>query len=101
MTDSYRSRIGNGGRAVVVGLRPENLRVRATGRRRPGGPQSRYRGRRALGHENIVHGQVGGDFVIATVPPPLSPRVGDQIDFLVELDRLHLFDAETELSLVG
>jgi len=93
---------GKDGRAVFLGLRPENIQ----------GPGRPVRGEQAavqaeveivepLGHEIIVHGRVGEELLVAKMEPHPIPSMGDRIDFIVELDKVHLFDAETEHRLVA
>ena len=43
----------------------------------------------------LVHGTVGEAPVIGKLEPRRAPRAGDQVDLWVELDRMHVFDAET------
>jgi multiple sugar transport system ATP-binding protein len=90
------------GKKVVVGLRPENILS-------PGKPA---RGETAqiqveaeilepLGHEVIVHGRIGDDLLVSKLDPHHAPKMGDTIEVVLELDALHLFDAETELRLTA
>ncbi|HRS17673.1 MAG TPA: sn-glycerol-3-phosphate ABC transporter ATP-binding protein UgpC [Thermoanaerobaculaceae bacterium] len=88
---------GKDGRAVTVGVRPENVL----------GPGQEARGATArlsacievmepLGHEVIVHARTGDDVLVAKLDPHRAPRLGDTLELVVELDKLHLFDAQTE-----
>ena len=52
-----------------------------------------------LGHEVIAHARVGDDIFVAKLEPHHIPKIGDKIELLLELDNLHLFDAETESRL--
>jgi len=85
------------GKAVMVGIRPENV-LEAS---RP------TRGTTAkleltvdlvetLGDEVVVHGTLGEDQIAFKMDPHNPPEFGDKVAALVEIDRLHLFDAETE-----
>jgi multiple sugar transport system ATP-binding protein len=84
------------GRKVTVGVRPEHILD----------PSLPTRGEKAnleaeveviepLGDEVIVHARVGDDVLVYKVEPQLTPDVGQRLEIAVELDRLHLFDAET------
>jgi len=88
------------GRKVTVGIRPEHILD----------PSIPTRGEKAkleaeveviepLGDEVIVHARVGDDLLVYKVEPRLMPDVGQKLEIAVELDRLHLFDAETEKRL--
>jgi multiple sugar transport system ATP-binding protein len=82
------------GREVVVGLRPENLRGT---RREAGEPTTTLRLKvelvETLGHEVLVHGRLGEAVLVAKVDPHHAPAIDDEVDYLLELNRLHLFDA--------
>jgi len=88
------------GQKVMVGVRPEHILD----------PSIPTRGEKAkleaeveviepLGDEVIVHARVGDDLLVYKVEPQLTPEVGQKLEIGVELDRLHLFDAETEKRL--
>jgi multiple sugar transport system ATP-binding protein len=88
------------GQGVVVGIRPENLLE----------ADKPARGETAvlalevdivepLGHEVIVHGRVGEDILVAKLDPTHAPEMGSTIEVALEIDSLHLFDAQTELRL--
>jgi multiple sugar transport system ATP-binding protein len=88
------------GRGVTVGLRPEHILD----------PSTPTRGEKAklpaeveviepLGDEVIVHARVGDDLLVYKVEPQATPDVGQKLEIAVELDRLHLFDTETEKRL--
>jgi len=49
-----------------------------------------------LGADQYLYGKVGGDDLIARVDPQLKVSVGDHVRMSVNMQRLHLFDAETE-----
>jgi multiple sugar transport system ATP-binding protein len=94
--------VGKDGKRVVVGIRPENIRETGKDAR---GETARLTVEvdmvEPLGHEVIVHGRVGDDVLIAKLEPHHVPRLGDRIEVALELDTLHLFDAETERRLVA
>jgi len=52
-----------------------------------------------LGHEVVVHGSIGDDVLVAKFDPHHPPSLGGQIEVVLELDRMHLFDAATEKRL--
>jgi multiple sugar transport system ATP-binding protein len=103
LPERWRSRLaGDEGRGVVVGIRPEQLFASpeaVAGEK--GSLDVQVEVVEPLGHENIVHGKLGDEFITATMDPQLSPKVGDQAVMTVDLAGLHLFDAETEMTLAG
>jgi multiple sugar transport system ATP-binding protein len=92
--------VGMDGREVLVGVRPENLRdERPTGGRPAATVRLRVELVETLGHEVHVHGRLGDAVLVAKVDPHALPPVDAEIDLVVELDRLHLFDAASERRL--
>jgi multiple sugar transport system ATP-binding protein len=90
------ARAGAPGREVVIGLRPEHLRHPAEAGAGPTAPLAvAVEVVELLGHQAVVHGKVGGELVSAIVTPALAPPAGQGIDLAAQLDRLHLFAAET------
>jgi multiple sugar transport system ATP-binding protein len=91
---------GRDGLKVVVGVRPENLLDPG---KTPRGETARVAVEveivEPLGHEVIVHGRVGDDLLVSKLDPHSVPAIGSTIEIVVELDALHLFDAQTELRL--
>jgi multiple sugar transport system ATP-binding protein len=53
-----------------------------------------------IGHESIVYATAGSEKLVAIFEPQQAPRVGETITLTVDPTRVHLFDAETERSLV-
>ena len=91
---------GKGGRKIKVGIRPDHLL----------GPEQAARGETAtltpqveivepLGNELIVHSRMGENSLVSKLPPQHTPEPGAKLPVVVELDALHLFDAETEQRL--
>ncbi|MBN2465821.1 ABC transporter ATP-binding protein, partial [candidate division WOR-3 bacterium] len=97
------------GRPVVLGVRPEGIVLGAQGHdRNPPGNSGSYPepGLRAcvevvehMGNEAIVYLKVGDNTLVARVPPRDAPRLGESVTVGFAPDRLHFFDAKTELAL--
>jgi multiple sugar transport system ATP-binding protein len=49
----------------------------------------------------VVHGTQGEDQIAFKMDPHNPPEFGGKVAALVEIDRLHLFDAETEQRIAG
>ena len=49
-----------------------------------------------LGADQYLYGRVGSDDLIARVDPELKVAVGDRVRLGVNMQRLHIFDSETE-----
>ena len=91
---------GSDGRKVVVGIRPENILDPSASAR---GETSRLSGNvevvEPLGDKVIIHVRVGDDVLVYPVEPHAMPEMGDKAELVLELDKLHLFDAATERRL--
>lgn len=87
---------GRGGSQVKLGIRPEHLKDRPG---EAGGPTAAVRLRarliETLGHEVQVHGRLGDATLVAKVDPHNRPEIDEEIDLVLELDRMHLFDVAT------
>ena len=89
------------GQPVTLGIRPEDLYV--AGR----APQGRPTAALALGldavepmgNEIVLYAQRGGVDVVARVDPQPIPEPGQPIDLALDLSKVHLFDAETGVTL--
>ncbi len=89
--------LDSGEREIVLGLRPEDLRIAARA-----SSSLRLRGRimltEPLGSEKLLHVRVGGaDLIIKGGREPLEE--GSDIDFTVDTGRVHCFSASTGRNL--
>jgi multiple sugar transport system ATP-binding protein len=98
------------GKTVIVGVRPENVLAAAES----ASSSSPYRAGAAtapvdltadlvetLGNEVVIHGRNGEDSIAFKMDPHNPPAAGEKVKAVIELDRLHLFDAETEKRIVA
>ncbi|MFN8588952.1 MAG: sn-glycerol-3-phosphate ABC transporter ATP-binding protein UgpC [Candidatus Eisenbacteria bacterium] len=95
--DAQRAAVdGHRGKPVTVGIRPEDLHLDA----RPGAAiPVTCEVREPLGNETLVHWKSAAGELVSRVPGQKAPAVGEQATLHCALDKLHLFDAQTELSL--
>jgi len=86
------------GRQFTLGIRPEHLDVAATG-----AADATVRARadvvEYLGNDELLHVVIAGADVVALVSADRRVRPDDEVTVHVPLDKIHLFDAESELSL--
>jgi multiple sugar transport system ATP-binding protein len=106
------------GKKVVAGLRPEHLGAAAD----DGAPvlQGDVDLVEALGSEALVHFSIdakritaqaavedveselgAGGAGVARVDSRRTPRIGDRVNFAVDVERMQFFDAETGLAVTG
>jgi ABC-type sugar transport system ATPase subunit len=91
------ARLAGGCTELVVGLRPEALRIRRDESAEEA-PVFRYVVDvvEPMGHEVIVHGRLAGDAgteLVARLDAHDEPRPGDVLDLTFEPEDLHLFDS--------
>jgi multiple sugar transport system ATP-binding protein len=93
---------GKDGRKIVVGIRPENILDPSDTAR---GETARLSGDvevvEPLGDQAMIHVRVGDEVLVYPVEPHAMPEMGDRAELVLELDKLHLFDAETERRLAA
>jgi len=87
------------GSELLIGFRPEHLDIAS------GGDLVRIPARvdvvEYLGNEELIHAQAEGNEIVALIPSDRSVKPGDQVELGVPLEKLHVFDPETEQSLVA
>ncbi|WP_257453540.1 ABC transporter ATP-binding protein [Archangium lipolyticum] len=91
---------GKGGRKLKVGIRPDNIiapTVTARGETAP--LEVKVDLVEPLGNEVIVHSRLAEHSIVFRLPPQHTPETGAKMQVVVELEALHLFDAETEQRL--
>jgi multiple sugar transport system ATP-binding protein len=48
-----------------------------------------------LGRDQLVHGTVGNDAIVARVDSHLKINHGERVQLGIDMQRIHLFDAQT------
>jgi multiple sugar transport system ATP-binding protein len=85
------------GRKVIAGIRPEHVLPKGHEHRGPVLPLDvAVEIVETLGDEIVVHSRVGEDVLVYQEDAHRTPEVGAKAAVQIELDRLHLFDGETE-----
>jgi len=86
------------GKKLVMGVRPHDVSV---------GPRGIKQGNEAevylvepIGDQNIIDLKVGSQLVKAVVPRNVKVAEGAKIDMTFDLNRIHVFDKETEKAVV-
>ena len=86
------------GRPVVAGLRPEVLYLQ--GSPRPAGPFATIAlplvAVEPLGNETLLYAGAASTELTARVAPEPLPAIGEPVELLVDLSRVHLFDRDTQ-----
>jgi len=89
------------GKQLEIGFRPEDLEV-ANG---SGDGAVRFPAKvdvvEYLGNQELLHADVEGNEIVALVSSARKVKVGDNVEFTIPNEKLHMFDPETEESLVS
>jgi multiple sugar transport system ATP-binding protein len=88
------------GRRLVAGIRPEHLDMGEAG---DGAATLQVKADvvEYLGNEELLHVTIGARELVAVVSASHRVRPGDVLDLVVPMDKLHLFDAESGVSLAS
>ena len=88
--------------AVTLGVRPEHVYL-SSHHPRAKRVTSPIRGVldvvEPMGNEIVAYVSVGTDRVVCRLEPQEMPRAGSEVDIVLDLSELHLFDAQTGASL--
>ncbi len=89
--------IGRGDKTLVAGFRPEHLEIGEAG---PGDGSFRARADvvEYLGSQELLHVSAADQDIVAIIGSEHRVRPGDIVNLILPLDKLHLFDVETGLS---
>ena len=89
------------GASVLIGFRPEHIEI-ANGQetsavRIPATVDVvEY-----LGNDELIHAQAEGNEIVALLPSDKKVAVGDRVNFAVPMEKLHIFDPDSEKTLAG
>lgn len=83
---------------AILGIRPENLREETEAG--PGVLEVRVDVVEVLGPDQYLYGQVASDDLVARVDPRLTVVAGDHVRLSIDVQQIHLFDAQTEEALL-
>lgn len=88
------------GKTVVMGIRPEDL---SDARQNPSdcavtAPVKVYE---LLGAEVFLYAELGGSNLTARVKPSTTAKANDVIDFYLDIEKIHIFDKETEFVITN
>ena len=79
---------------VILGIRPENVSLSSKDKR------NHILGKievvEHLGAETLIYLKTTAGNIVSRVEPSFSTRIGEEIELYLNLDKIHLFDKETE-----
>jgi multiple sugar transport system ATP-binding protein len=86
------------GKTLIAGFRPEHLDIGEAGSGH-GSFRARADVVEYLGNEELLHVNAAGQDIVAIVDSSHRVRPGDIVNLVLPLDKLHLFDGESGLTL--
>jgi multiple sugar transport system ATP-binding protein len=89
----------NRGRDLLIGFRPEDLLLDGMGGSHAVQIPAQIDVVEYLGHEELIHAQAEGHEIVALVPSEKKVQAGETVAFTIPVEKLHVFDPETELNL--
>jgi multiple sugar transport system ATP-binding protein len=89
----------NRGRDLLIGFRPEDLLLDGMGGSHAVQIPAQIDVVEYLGHEELIHAQAEGHEIVALVPSEKKVQAGEKVAFTIPVEKLHVFDPETELNL--
>ena len=94
---------GYNGKTVVMGIRPEDLKDDAEAIAAAGEAalESKIEVYELLGAEVYLYFTIEGSNFTARVNPRTTARTGDTVKFALDLEKIHVFDKETELAITN
>ncbi len=90
---------GHAGRDATLGIRPEDLHLAGPDDDEGHCFEALVEVIERLGSEILLDVKVGPASMVASVPPTVRTRMRDTIRLALDPERLHFFDAETEVAL--
>ena len=90
---------GYNGKTVILGIRPENI-IETSGQA-PYNFNSTVNVYELLGAEVFLYFELEGANITARVEPTTKVRPGDKVTFTFDTKKIHIFDKETEVTIVN
>lgn len=84
---------------VILGVRPEDIEITWDRCRDDNCFESLIYFKQSMGAEDILNLKIGNFMFQAVVPPSLGTKVGQTVYANLNMDRSHLFDADTKMRL--
>ncbi|MCL2588338.1 MAG: TOBE domain-containing protein [Oscillospiraceae bacterium] len=90
------------GKPVVAGIRSEDIHLQATyaGQSKTAVLEVEVTLAELMGAEIYVYADGQGYSLVSRMPPHSQVRSGDKIEIVLDCDKLHLFDKETEQVII-
>jgi multiple sugar transport system ATP-binding protein len=96
-SDQQKKIKGKEGKLVSFGFRPEDLIDETVSKSKEGRLiKAKVEVIEPLGSEIYLHLSAGKDYFMARVPHQYRTEIGKEVGFVVDMDKCHIFDIETE-----
>lgn len=84
---------------VFLGVRPEDIKNQSNGDSEAGFLNSKVEVKEQLGSETYLYLEVGSNKMIARVKPTFNPGIGQSVKIYFDMNKIHIFDKETEKAI--
>ncbi|WGS64278.1 ABC transporter ATP-binding protein [Marinitoga aeolica] len=87
---------------IIFGIRPENIHDKSIykGEHTNDIVKGKVDVAEPLGSETLLHVTIGGQYLVAKVDPTTTAREGTEVELILEMETMHVFDKETELAII-
>jgi multiple sugar transport system ATP-binding protein len=89
------------GASVLIGFRPEHIEIANGQQTSAVRIPATVDVVEYLGNDELIHAQAEGNEIVALLPSDKKVAVGDRVDFAVPMEKLHIFDPDSEKALAG
>lgn len=96
--DKNRLLEGYQGKNMILGIRPEDIRIKNIREEEMDGQYFQYKidVTEMLGHEYVLYGNIGQEECTLRIPLKMLERTTDDLQIDFDMDKCHIFDEETE-----
>ncbi|SHK28832.1 ABC transporter ATP-binding protein [Paramaledivibacter caminithermalis] len=84
---------------VVLGVRPEDIKNESNTRDKVDFITSKVEVKEQLGSETYLYLDIDSKKLIARVKPTFNPQIGDDVKIYFDMNKIHIFDKETEKAI--
>jgi multiple sugar transport system ATP-binding protein len=93
-----RAKMTGAGTKATLGIRPENIHVAGAADSADHCFDANIEVVEQLGSEILLDTRVGSALMVASIDPTMKVRAHDKLRLALNPERLHLFDAQTEMA---
>jgi len=97
---TFKNKLEGRGPQVILGLRPEHLSISGEPSKKSVSLEGKVYVAEIIGAETILHVEVKKDLVKVFIPHVHKATLGEDVRISFDLDNIHVFDKDTEKSII-